>query len=76
MQLPETMIWLEPFLPTWRMLVVGVPVAGLYSSAAAALAGWLRSHREVQAPYTRKIFHFTIMSAAAVVHMVWDSPAW
>jgi phytol kinase len=56
------------------MLVVGVPVAGLYSSAAAALAGWLRSHREVQAPYTRKIFHFTIMSAAAVVHMVWGLP--
>ena len=74
MRLPETLIWLEPFLPTWRMLVVGVPVAALYSVAAAALAGWLRSHRKVRAPYTRKVFHFTIMSAAAVVHLAWGLP--
>jgi len=74
MWLPETLAWLEPFLPGWMMLVVGVPVAALYSGAAAALAGWLRSHCKVRAPYTRKVFHFTIFSGAAVVHASWGLP--
>ena len=74
MRLPETLMWLEPFLPSGRMLLLGVPLAALYAGAAAALTGWLRSNRQVRAPYTRKIFHFTIMSAAAVVHLSWGLP--
>lgn len=74
MWLPGTLAWLEPFLPGWRMLVVGVPVAALYSGAAAALAGWLRSRCKVRVPYTRKVFHFTIMSAAGVAHLAWGLP--
>ena len=49
-------------------------MAALYSGTAATLAGWLRTRRGVRAPYTRKIFHFTIMSAAAVVHLSWGLP--
>jgi phytol kinase len=72
--LPGPLAWLEPFLPTWRMLVLGTPMAAVYSGSAATLAGWLRNRRNIPAPYTRKIFHFFIISAAGVVQIVWGLP--
>jgi phytol kinase len=52
------------------MLVV-LPLTLLYASAAAAFAGWLRVRRGVRAPYTRKVFHFLIFSAATLVQLRW-----
>lgn len=66
--------WLRPFLPTTTQLLVGIPLALLYAGAAATLVGWLRVRRGVRAPYTRKIFHFIIISAAGVVQLVWGLP--
>lgn len=67
-QLPA---WLRDFTPSTTELVAGAPIALLYAAAAAALVGWLRIQRGVRAPYTRKIFHFIIISAAGVVQLVW-----
>ncbi len=72
--LPAGLEWLAPFLPSWTLLAVGVPAAAAYACAAAALAGWLRSRRGVRAPYTRKVFHFFIISAAAAVQVLWGLP--
>jgi phytol kinase len=56
------------------MVLIGVPLALAYGGGAAALAGWLRVRRGVRAPFTRKTFHFFIISAAAVVQLVWGLP--
>lgn len=69
--LPE---WLTPFLPSTSVLLGGIPLALAYGGAAAWFAGWLRTEREVRAPYTRKVFHFIIISAAAVVQLLWGLP--
>ena len=74
MRLPDMIGWLAPFLPTGRMIAAGVPLALVYAGSAATLAGWLRTRREVRAPYTRKIFHFLIISAAGVVQLRWGLP--
>jgi phytol kinase len=55
----------------WCLVREVVPIAALFTALAAALAGWLRSARGVRAPYTRKIFHFIILSAALVVQLRW-----
>lgn len=72
--LPEWISWLAPFLPTRRMITLGFPAAVLYAGAAAALVGWLRTRRAVRTPYTRKIFHFLIISAAGAVQLLWGLP--
>jgi phytol kinase len=51
-----------------------VPLALAYAGSAAALAAWLRVRRGVRTPYTRKVFHFVIISGAAVVQMLWGLP--
>ncbi len=66
--------WLQPFLPSWPLLAAGVPLAAAYAGAAAALVGWLRASRGIRAPYTRKIFHFLIISAAGLVQIAWGLP--
>ena len=60
---------LETFLPDARTVAILAPAATLYVAAAAWLAGWLRVTRDVRAPYTRKIFHFTIFTMAVAVHI-------
>jgi phytol kinase len=47
-------------------LACGVP--------AAAFVAWLRTRRGVRAPYTRKIFHFLIITVAALVQLQWGLP--
>jgi phytol kinase len=51
------------------------PIAALFSVLAATLAAWLRVRRNVRAPYTRKTFHFVILSAALFVQLRWGLPA-
>lgn len=66
---------LEPFLPSRELIVWLLPVSVLYAGAAAALAGYLRVRRGVRTPYTRKIFHFTIFTAAGLLQMFHGLPA-
>ena len=65
---------LHAFLPDARTVAILVPAAALYVAAAAWLAGWLRTTRSVRAPYTRKIFHFTIFTMAVAVHLRFGPP--
>jgi len=66
--------WLAPFLPTRGMIAAGAPLALIYACAAAALAAWMRTRRGVRAPYTRKVFHFLIISAVALIQLAWGLP--
>jgi phytol kinase len=43
----------------------------LYAALAASLAGRLRCAGGVRAPYTRKVFHFLIISASVPVQLRW-----
>lgn len=65
---------IEDFIPGARTAAILVPAAALYTFLAASFAGWLRTRRGVRAPYTRKIFHFSIFTMASVVHLVWGLP--
>ena len=65
---------IDGFIPDARTATILVPAAALYTLVAASFAGWLRTRRRVRAPYTRKIFHFTIFTMAAVVQLVWGLP--
>lgn len=62
---------LQPFVPPLPLVLWGAPAAAVYTLGAATLAGWLRTRKGMRAPYTRKVFHFVIISAAAVVQLVW-----
>jgi phytol kinase len=66
---------IEPFLPSFSLLRWLGPVAVLYAGGAATLAGYLRAHRGVRTPYTRKIFHFIIFTAAGLLQMFFGLPA-
>ena len=63
----------DRFIPDARTAAILVPAAAIYTILAAWLAGWLRTRRGVRAPYTRKIFHFTIFTMAVVVHLVFGT---
>ncbi len=69
------MTLLEPFLPSPALIAWLLPLSVLYAGAAAALAGYLRSRRGVRTPYTRKIFHFIIFTAAGLLQIVHGLPA-
>lgn len=45
------------------------PLAAAYAVAAATLVGHLRAIRQMAAPYTRKIFHFTIFTMAGLIQV-------
>jgi phytol kinase len=64
-------LWVQPFLPPARTVLLGVPLALAWAALGALLAGWLRTRRGVPTAYTRKLFHFLIISAAGVVQLVW-----
>lgn len=46
------------------------PLAILYAWVAAGLAGRLRA-AGTSAPYTRKVFHFSVFTAAGIVQLAW-----
>lgn len=61
--------WLGLFIPSVETILVVAPIALLVGIAAAALASRLRT-RGVRTPYTRKVFHFTIFTAASVIQLL------
>lgn len=65
---------ISDFIPDARTAAVLIPTAVVYTLLAASLAAWLHTRRHVRAPYTRKVFHFSIFTMASVVHLVWGLP--
>jgi phytol kinase len=68
MSTPASLARFVPDLPT---LLAVAPLALLYAAAAAAFVAWLSIRRKVRAPYTRKTFHFLILTVAMAVHLGW-----
>lgn len=66
---------LEPFLPSPALVAWLLPASIAYAIAAAFLAGHLRTSRGVRTPYTRKIFHFIIFTAAGLLQIALGLPA-
>ena len=69
------MTLIEPFLPPPSLVIWLGPASIAYAGAAAALAGHLRMVRNVRTPYTRKIFHFIIFTAAGLLQIFLGLPA-
>lgn len=69
------MTFLEPFVPSPGLVAWLLPAAVAYAAAAAAFAAYLRDRRGVRTPYTRKIFHFTIFTAAGLLQIFFGLPA-
>lgn len=61
-------------LPTTRLFLTVAPLAAFYVLAAAALACYLRMHRDIRTAYTRKIFHFLVITGAGIAHLLWRLP--
>ena len=54
---------LQPDLKTWVLLG---PVFLLIAALAGLFVGWLRTVKMIETPYTRKIFHLLIFTAAVI----------
>ena len=69
------MTLLEPFLPSPGLIAWLLPAAVVYAGLAALLAAYLRTRVGVRTPYTRKIFHFSIFTAAGLLQIAQGLPA-
>src|SRR5438552_19133803 len=65
---------IRPFLPSVALVMLLTPLVAAYAIGAAALAGWLRTVKHVAAPYTRKIFHFSIFTMAGLIQLLIGLP--
>jgi len=66
---------LRALLPDTRTVLIVLPLALASAALLGALAGRLRTQRAVATPYTRKLFHLTIFTLAAGVHLAAGAPA-
>jgi phytol kinase len=64
---------LDALVPDLATAAAVVPLTLAYAVAAAAFVGWLRMKRGVRTAYTRKIFHFLILSVALLVQLRWGA---
>lgn len=65
---------LHSLLPDATTVLIIAPPALLYALVAAAFVGRLRSRNGLEVAYTRKTFHFLIITVAAVVHLLAGTP--
>lgn len=68
------MTWIAPFLPAPGLALWLIPVSAAYAGAVAWATGHLRVDRGVRTPYTRKLFHFAIFTAAGAIHLTLGLP--
>lgn len=69
------MTLLAPFLPDPGLALWLTPASAAYAGTAALATGYLRVGRGVRTPYTRKLFHFAIFTAAGALHLALGLPA-
>jgi phytol kinase len=73
--LNELLSFLSNNFPTGRsLLCFGLPGL-LWSVVALSLSGWLKRTRAWKTGYTRKLFHFMIFTAAALIQSLWGLQA-
>lgn len=56
-------------VPSLLQMTVIAPPALVYAGLAGWAVGILRTHHEIETPYTRKIFHFVIIVPTALLHL-------
>ena len=61
-------------LPSLHTIAVVAPIAIVYALVVSYVVGLLRCTAGVRTAYTRKIFHFSIFTAATIVHLFWHLP--
>ena len=61
-------------LPSLQTLLIVAPIAIAYGVLVSWFVGRLRIERNVRTAYTRKFFHFSIFTAATIIHLVWGLP--
>ncbi len=75
---PDRVIWSPPLLTSFiqralphpsAIILLG-PILLLAAAAAGSFVGWLRVKRQMRTPYTRKVFHFSIFTLAAILHLL------
>ncbi len=54
---------------TFRDLLLFLPLAALTVAFASATVSWLRTKKSETLPYTRKLFHFIVFSAACIFQL-------
>jgi phytol kinase len=64
-----TIDFLEHSLPDLKMIIILGPLFLLYTGIGGAFTGWLRMSKNVQTPYTRKVFHFYIFTMAGILQL-------
>ncbi len=67
--------FLERALPDLKLALILAPLALAYAMAGGMFSGWLRTKKQVQTAYTRKIFHFYVFTMAGVLHLTLGLPA-
>jgi phytol kinase len=62
------------FVPDARTALLLAPLALAYGAAAAWAVARLHDRAGVRTPYTRKVFHFAVFTAATLVQIRWGLP--
>jgi phytol kinase len=60
--------------PSFRALLIGGPPGLIWAWICLYGAGWLKREKGWQTGHTRKVFHFLIFGAAALVQFQWGTP--
>jgi phytol kinase len=62
---------IQALIPGPHTILRVAPIALVYGALAAAVAAWLRVRRGVRTPYTRKTFHFLIITCTLLIQLWW-----
>src|SRR5688500_346849 len=65
------MYQIQALLPDPQTILWVAPIALIYGALAAAVAAWLRVRRGIRTPYTRKTFHFLIITCTLLIQLEW-----
>jgi phytol kinase len=67
--------FLERALPDLKLVLILAPPSLVYALVGGIFSGWLRTKKQVQTAYTRKVFHFCIFTMAGILHLSLGLPA-
>ena len=60
--------------PSWKIILIGGPLALLWSLMCLYFSGYVKAHMSWRTGYTRKIFHFLIFTSVVAIQSIWGTP--